>query len=218
MVTPADATDPVSASGSASQLPGADFLTATTQTARRTLLQFVRTPQLLVMPPILAALFMIIFRYRLRRSDQPGRRPRLRRVPDPGLPRTVVPLERDEHSGRDRRGLDVRGLRSPPLVANPARGGDGGPFAGRHAPQQRLLPIVGARTRAHLGDTLDAVELELTDDGIERLDQAAAIEPGSPHGIGGTLAYPDTLEQIDDHRRLVEPAVSTRRRRSETYT
>jgi ABC-2 type transport system permease protein len=72
MVTPADATDPVSASGSASQLPGGDFLTATTQTARRTLLQFVRTPQLLVMPPILAALFMIIFRYVFGGAINPG--------------------------------------------------------------------------------------------------------------------------------------------------
>jgi ABC-2 type transport system permease protein len=42
---------------------GASFLVATGQTARRTLLQFARTPQLLLMPPILAALFMIIFRY-----------------------------------------------------------------------------------------------------------------------------------------------------------
>jgi ABC transporter DrrB family efflux protein len=38
-------------------------MTATAQTARRTLLQFARTPQLLVMPPILAGLFLLIFRY-----------------------------------------------------------------------------------------------------------------------------------------------------------
>ena len=42
---------------------GASFLTATGQTARRTLLQFLRTPQLLLMPPILGALFLFIFRY-----------------------------------------------------------------------------------------------------------------------------------------------------------
>jgi ABC-2 type transport system permease protein len=42
---------------------GAGFLTATAQTARRTALQFLRTPQLLVMPPILAVLFLFIFRY-----------------------------------------------------------------------------------------------------------------------------------------------------------
>jgi ABC-2 type transport system permease protein len=42
---------------------GAGFLTATGQTARRTILQFLRTPQLLLMPPILGALFLFIFRY-----------------------------------------------------------------------------------------------------------------------------------------------------------
>jgi ABC-2 type transport system permease protein len=42
---------------------GAGFPTATAQTARRTLLQFVRNPQLLVMPPVMAAFFLLIFRY-----------------------------------------------------------------------------------------------------------------------------------------------------------
>src|SRR6266699_4269371 len=41
----------------------ASFLTTTPQTARRTLLQFALTPQLLVMPPVLAGLFLLIFRY-----------------------------------------------------------------------------------------------------------------------------------------------------------
>lgn len=41
----------------------AGYLTTTAQTARRTLLQYVRTPQLLVMPPITAGLFLLIFRY-----------------------------------------------------------------------------------------------------------------------------------------------------------
>lgn len=45
--------------------PGAGFGTATGQTARRTMRQFLRTPQLLVMPPILGALFLFIFRYTL---------------------------------------------------------------------------------------------------------------------------------------------------------
>jgi ABC-2 type transport system permease protein len=42
---------------------GAGFLTATRQTARRTTLQYLRTPQLLLMPPILGALFLFVFRY-----------------------------------------------------------------------------------------------------------------------------------------------------------
>jgi ABC transporter DrrB family efflux protein len=42
---------------------GAGFLTATGQTARRTGLQFLRTPQLLILPTIMGALFLFIFRY-----------------------------------------------------------------------------------------------------------------------------------------------------------
>jgi ABC-2 type transport system permease protein len=56
--TAADTTMPLTPRDS-----GAGFLTATGQTARRTMLQFLRTPQLLLMPPILGALFLFIFRY-----------------------------------------------------------------------------------------------------------------------------------------------------------
>jgi ABC transporter DrrB family efflux protein len=42
---------------------GSGFFTATGQTTRRTLLQFLRTPQLLVLPTILGAMFLFIFRY-----------------------------------------------------------------------------------------------------------------------------------------------------------
>ncbi|HUZ81579.1 MAG TPA: ABC transporter permease [Gaiellaceae bacterium] len=42
---------------------GAGFLTATTQTAKRTILQYGRTPQLLVMPIVTGVLFMVVFRY-----------------------------------------------------------------------------------------------------------------------------------------------------------
>src|SRR5262249_11572314 len=72
MVTRADATDRVSAFGGASQLAGAGFLTTTGQTAKRTLFQFVRTPQLLVMTPIVNALFLIIFRYVFGGAINPG--------------------------------------------------------------------------------------------------------------------------------------------------
>jgi ABC-2 type transport system permease protein len=43
--------------------PGAGFLTATAQSARRTSLQYLRTPQLLVLPTIMSVLFLFIFRY-----------------------------------------------------------------------------------------------------------------------------------------------------------
>jgi ABC transporter DrrB family efflux protein len=42
---------------------GANFVTATGQSARRTMLQYLRTRQLLVMPVILSIAFLIIFRY-----------------------------------------------------------------------------------------------------------------------------------------------------------
>jgi ABC transporter DrrB family efflux protein len=42
---------------------GAGFFTATGQTARRTMLQYLRTPQLLILPAIMGALFLFIFRY-----------------------------------------------------------------------------------------------------------------------------------------------------------
>jgi ABC transporter DrrB family efflux protein len=43
-----------------------------TQTARRTLFQFVRTPQLLVMLPVVNALFLVIFRYVFGGAINPG--------------------------------------------------------------------------------------------------------------------------------------------------
>lgn len=61
MTTSTAATRHVQLAGSA--VPGASFVTATGQAARRTILQYARTPQLLIMPPILAGLFLLIFRY-----------------------------------------------------------------------------------------------------------------------------------------------------------
>ena len=61
MTTLASATDRITPAPSPDA--SASFLTTTAQTARRTLLQFARTPQLLVMPPVLAGLFLLIFRY-----------------------------------------------------------------------------------------------------------------------------------------------------------
>ncbi len=63
---PVDAT--TSASADRTTLPpaatnGASFLTASRATARRTILQFFRTPQLLMMGTIQGALFLFMFRY-----------------------------------------------------------------------------------------------------------------------------------------------------------
>jgi ABC-2 type transport system permease protein len=62
ITTPAP-TDAALAASSLAPGSGAGFFTATVQTARRTALQFWRTPQLLVLPTIMGALFLFIFRY-----------------------------------------------------------------------------------------------------------------------------------------------------------
>lgn len=53
---------------------GASFPTATAQAARRSILQTFRSPQLLVMPTVLAALFLVIFRYVFGGAIETGER------------------------------------------------------------------------------------------------------------------------------------------------
>jgi aryl-alcohol dehydrogenase-like predicted oxidoreductase len=74
------------------------------------------------------------------------------------------------------------------------------------AQQERsvIVPILGARRREQLEDTLGALELELTNDELARLDDTSRIELGFPHDFGaGRLAYGETKPLIDDHRRRV---------------
>jgi ABC transporter DrrB family efflux protein len=54
------------------RLSGADFLTATLQNAKRTVLQFFRTPQLLMLGTVQGALFLFMFRYIFGGAIQPG--------------------------------------------------------------------------------------------------------------------------------------------------
>lgn len=52
-----------------------------------------------------------------------------------------------------------------------------------------LIPILGSRTRAQLDATLSAIDLQLTNEQIARLDVASAIALGSPHDmIAGSAA------------------------------
>jgi ABC transporter DrrB family efflux protein len=51
---------------------GAGFAAATGQTARRTMLQYLRTPQLLVLPTVTGALFLLVFRYIFGGAIQTG--------------------------------------------------------------------------------------------------------------------------------------------------
>jgi ABC transporter DrrB family efflux protein len=66
---------PTTASAQEATLPhatGADFLTASLQSAKRTILQFFRTPQLLMLGTVQGALFLFMFRYIFGGAIHPG--------------------------------------------------------------------------------------------------------------------------------------------------
>jgi aryl-alcohol dehydrogenase-like predicted oxidoreductase len=74
------------------------------------------------------------------------------------------------------------------------------------AQQQRavIIPIVGARSRAHIEDSLGAVDVELSDEELERLVEVSRIELGFPHDFEGrAFAHGATFDLVDDHRRNV---------------
>jgi aryl-alcohol dehydrogenase-like predicted oxidoreductase len=77
--------------------------------------------------------------------------------------------------------------------------------------QQRravTIPIVGARTEVHLVDNLAAIEIDLEPAELERLDDASRVTLGFPGDFGGArLAYGNTFERIDDHRKTVDALV-----------
>ncbi|HEV2310763.1 MAG TPA: ABC transporter permease, partial [Acidimicrobiia bacterium] len=65
------------ATGAATETPapstsGAGFVTATLQSAKRTVLQFFRTPQLLMLGTVQGALFLFMFRYIFGGAIHPG--------------------------------------------------------------------------------------------------------------------------------------------------
>src|SRR5215218_6579302 len=63
MTTITSSVPDVAAAPSTARATGAGFVTAAGQSARRTVLQFFRTPQLLVMGTVQGALFLFMFRY-----------------------------------------------------------------------------------------------------------------------------------------------------------
>lgn len=64
-----------------------------------------------------------------------------------------------------------------------------------------IVPILGVRTSAQLHDNLAALELDLTQDELERLDLASHVELGFPHDFDvGQLVYGNIETLIDDHR------------------
>lgn len=76
--------------------------------------------------------------------------------------------------------------------------------------QQRravTIPIVGARTEAQLVDNLGATEMDLDPDELARLDEVSRVTLGFPHDFGAGLAYGNTFDLIDDHRRTIDALV-----------
>jgi ABC-2 type transport system permease protein len=65
-------TSGVSAGSTIPRATGADFVTASLQSAKRTILQFFRTPQLLMLGTVQGALFLFMFRYIFGGAIQPG--------------------------------------------------------------------------------------------------------------------------------------------------
>jgi aryl-alcohol dehydrogenase-like predicted oxidoreductase len=66
-----------------------------------------------------------------------------------------------------------------------------------------MIPIVGARRLSQLEDNLGCLDVELSDEQRDRLDQASAIELGFPYDFirGGRRSFMgDVADRIDDHR------------------
>lgn len=70
-----------------------------------------------------------------------------------------------------------------------------------------LIPILGARTLAHLLDNLGALDIALSPEQIARLDEIGKLQLGFPHdflnseGVRG-LVYGETFDLIDNHRKV----------------
>jgi aryl-alcohol dehydrogenase-like predicted oxidoreductase len=64
-------------------------------------------------------------------------------------------------------------------------------------------PIIGVRTLSQLEDNLGALEVELSDDALDRLDQVSTVSLGFPHDV---LAEPSTVGAV-----FGETKVSARR-------
>jgi hypothetical protein len=79
-----------------------------------------------------------------------------------------------------------------------------------------IIPIVGARRLEQIEDSLGAVDIELSEEERERLDQVSRIDLGFPHDFEGrAFAHGVTFDLVDDHRGNVytevgpPPAVTT---------
>jgi len=72
MTTTTTTTAEATAEATVARVPGAGFVPAALQSAKRTILQFFRTPQLLLLGTIQGALFLFMFRYIFGGAINPG--------------------------------------------------------------------------------------------------------------------------------------------------
>ncbi len=72
----------------------------------------------------------------------------------------------------------------------------------RRQPKAQMIPILGARTAAHLKDNMAVLEWQLSDEQWKRLDAVSKIDMGFPHGFleGNPYVYGATFDKIDNHR------------------
>jgi aryl-alcohol dehydrogenase-like predicted oxidoreductase len=72
----------------------------------------------------------------------------------------------------------------------------------RQQRQALMIPILGARSAAQLQDNLSILEWTLSQEQMERLDEASQIELGFPHGFldGNEYIFGNTFNLIDNHR------------------
>lgn len=73
----------------------------------------------------------------------------------------------------------------------------------RQQRQAHIIPLLGARKLEQLQDNLAALEWQLDEAQLQRLDEASAIELGFPHGLldGNPYLFGATYEKIDAARR-----------------
>jgi aryl-alcohol dehydrogenase-like predicted oxidoreductase len=72
----------------------------------------------------------------------------------------------------------------------------------RQQPAAQMIPILGARSVRQLSDNLGCIDWKLTEQQWSRLDKAAEIKLGFPHGFldGNRYVFGATFDKIDNHR------------------
>lgn len=70
----------------------------------------------------------------------------------------------------------------------------------RQRPDLQVIPILGARSEAQLRDQLEVLDWQLSEEHIQRLDAASAIDMGFPHDflLGNRYLYGSTFDKIID--------------------